>query len=662
MRPIRPLPLLALVIAVTASPALSFAAPIGDPSGVTKVTLKPEADTWTSHDDPVVHGQEATLKIGMERQACVVSNPKNICTNKSPAQQCCPGKTAEELAYCAPKGKCAETTPSWDAFRSFRTYIRFDLTKLPKGHIMAAEVSLRAATIVQKLGGPPKIVTARLKKIGPNGGICEWDEKTLVGTDGTTWSALPQNLSVAADGNWHFDVTKAVADWTTGNTDYKDVPIEANCGFHMYDPDFGKPDAPIERWVIFSSKEGAYPPELHVTVAQDLDGDGHTADVDCDESNAKVSPGAKEICDGVDNDCSGGVDDEVCDGLDNDCDGLVDEGPGQSGVAPCLQEGFTCANHACVQSCASVCGGPFDRKCGWDEDKKLWFVYGCGLVGASPCYTWYKYSPCNEGQNCEYGSCSFNCVDTCDVEGAVDCVKYSLGRWHLGECGKWDVDKCLEYAYVEDCKPAASCAKDPASGNNACAGGCTETCSVLGEVTCGTTASPNGPKAAATVCKDVDGDGCLDKATVLECVSGNCSEPLGCTLEGSKPAEDAGATDVEAVAADVTVPADAEADALAADAAGNEDVATDVATGVDSGEVADAAAVEVADGVQPGAEIAPLDGFGKDAGPATTGGGGSSDSGCSAGAAGSRDGGVAWLVAVGALWALGRRDRRAAGA
>ena len=88
--------------------------------------------------------------------------------------------------------------------------------------------------------------------------------------------------------------------------------------------------------------------------------------MDCDDTNASVNPDANEVCDGLDNDCDGSLlpeeidhdddgyvecvvgewsdpsvgggdcDDmdpsthpgatEVCDGLDNDCDGEVDEG------------------------------------------------------------------------------------------------------------------------------------------------------------------------------------------------------------------------------------------------------------------------------------------------------------------------------------------------
>jgi large repetitive protein len=113
-------------------------------------------------------------------------------------------------------------------------------------------------------------------------------------------------------------------------------------------------------------------------VTGDADGDGYRSDIDCNDELFSVHPGADELCDGVDNDCDGLVDDdavdastwyldadgdhfgdasrptvscsqpegnvpdetdcaddsaavnpradELCNGIDDDCDGLVDDG------------------------------------------------------------------------------------------------------------------------------------------------------------------------------------------------------------------------------------------------------------------------------------------------------------------------------------------------
>ena len=44
----------------------------------------------------------------------------------------------------------------------------------------------------------------------------------------------------------------------------------------------------------------------------DEDGDGFAADDDCDDSDAAINPAATEVCDGLDNDCSGQTDENVC--------------------------------------------------------------------------------------------------------------------------------------------------------------------------------------------------------------------------------------------------------------------------------------------------------------------------------------------------------------
>ena len=44
---------------------------------------------------------------------------------------------------------------------------------------------------------------------------------------------------------------------------------------------------------------------------KDLDGDGYLSFEDCDDHNSAIHPNAMEICDGLDNDCNGKVDDTM---------------------------------------------------------------------------------------------------------------------------------------------------------------------------------------------------------------------------------------------------------------------------------------------------------------------------------------------------------------
>ena len=67
-------------------------------------------------------------------------------------------------------------------------------------------------------------------------------------------------------------------------------------------------------------------PTDDVQVITDLDGDGYDQAEDCDDSDATVNPSAEELCDGLDNNCNGQIDEGVLTEyyLDNDADGYGD--------------------------------------------------------------------------------------------------------------------------------------------------------------------------------------------------------------------------------------------------------------------------------------------------------------------------------------------------
>lgn len=124
-----------------------------------------------------------------------------------------------------------------------------------------------------------------------------------------------------------------------------------NCGICHVDPRGGGPlTADGTAWKNAGRDNCYFCPEVcNPPVCTDSDGDGYFAEsncgtsVDCDDSDASVSPGMSEVCDdGIDNDCDGRIDcadnqcgtnpacapavtPEVCDdGIDNDGDGKVD--------------------------------------------------------------------------------------------------------------------------------------------------------------------------------------------------------------------------------------------------------------------------------------------------------------------------------------------------
>jgi len=116
--------------------------------------------------------------------------------------------------------------------------------------------------------------------------------------------------------------------------------------------------------------------------SEDGDGDGFPAAQDCDDTDPDVNPDASEVCNGIDDDCSGRADEpfdddrdgyttcgggdvdlrdcndrdpavhpgapERCNGADDDCDGGIDEDDGEEDLCPA---GGFCIDGACAYEC-----------------------------------------------------------------------------------------------------------------------------------------------------------------------------------------------------------------------------------------------------------------------------------------------------------------------
>ncbi|MFT5679802.1 MAG: hypothetical protein ACI8RZ_000707 [Myxococcota bacterium] len=137
-----------------------------------------------------------------------------------------------------------------------------------------------------------------------------------------------------------------------------------------------------------------------LTGSTDGDGDGYTTnDGDCDDADGSISPDSTEICDGIDNNCDGVIDEDVTTTFyeDVDGDGFGDDG---SGVEACeVPDGYSAVGGDCddgeaeafpgnVEYCDGVdnnCDGNIDEEVsgtwyadsdgdGYGDDKNVTFA------------------------------------------------------------------------------------------------------------------------------------------------------------------------------------------------------------------------------------------------------------------------------------------------
>jgi len=195
-------------------------------------------------------------------------------------------------------------------------------------------------------------------------------------------------------------------------------------------------------------------PNSVLVVCEDNDADGHCADVDCNDDDALVYPGADELCDQVDNDCDDQTDEDFPE-LGQPCDSDAPEDPDlcENGVFECnpQQDGVICAGDVPTpELCNGVdddcdeeidedwpelgteCDGPDDDTCANGE-----YVCSADMAGVT----------CNESGVSGQEICN-NHDDDCDGQTDEDLGTYTCG---FGVC-MVTVDACIN-GQPQECIP-----------------------------------------------------------------------------------------------------------------------------------------------------------------------------------------------------------------
>ena len=125
------------------------------------------------------------------------------------------------------------------------------------------------------------------------------------------------------------------------------------------------------RWVQRDVVGGGARPSFaidNVTINSDTDSDGDPDDTDCAPNNPSIHHGAAEICDGLDNDCDGAVDEDVANTFYADVDGDTFGNPNITTQACSAPAGYVSDNTDCDDTNAAVRPGATELCDGIDNN------------------------------------------------------------------------------------------------------------------------------------------------------------------------------------------------------------------------------------------------------------------------------------------------------
>lgn len=183
---------------------------------------------------------------------------------------------------------------------------------------------------------------------------------------------------------------------------------------------------------------------------KDADGDGFNADDDCNDDNDLVNPAADELCDGLDNNCNGKVDEgvETLFFADADNDSYGDADSSTPACSP--PEGFVTNSEDCNDASADFYPGAPEADCTDQND------YNCdGSVGYADADGdgWAACEDCDDAD----AALSPSAAEVCDdidnnCNGVVDIDATETPTWYLDYDGDSFGDATVS---VDQCDPPA---------------------------------------------------------------------------------------------------------------------------------------------------------------------------------------------------------------